>query len=276
MVRVLSENPKFRNSEFFDFMSKVSTGELKFENNDVVPGTVSSCSACSPFRPFAAFSEHIDLKRLSVLFSRYRTDHDAQAQAAAAPKDPLAAAWAEADATEQFGSAAPSMEEMLERAWREGEMNEQEMDRAFQDMMAKMQNEGNFDYDQAWGDAMNDFGMPAVSPLDQTYELETNNPFAQAKNAFDEGMRLFHAGSLRDAVLAFQAVVGKEPNHSEAWRMLGVVHQENDEDKKAILCLERAVEVSWISSGRRVITNEELTRLNSTTLTTWTQFWAWA
>ena len=41
MVRVMSENPKFRNSEFFDFMQKVSAGELKFENNEVVPGNVS-------------------------------------------------------------------------------------------------------------------------------------------------------------------------------------------------------------------------------------------
>lgn len=41
MVRVMADNPKFRNSEFFDFMQKVSSGELKFENNEVVPGVVS-------------------------------------------------------------------------------------------------------------------------------------------------------------------------------------------------------------------------------------------
>jgi hypothetical protein len=37
----MADNPKFRNSEFFDFMQKVSTGELRFENNDVVQGIVS-------------------------------------------------------------------------------------------------------------------------------------------------------------------------------------------------------------------------------------------
>jgi hypothetical protein len=41
MARVMAQNPKFRNSEFFDFVSKVSTGELKFENNEVVPGIPS-------------------------------------------------------------------------------------------------------------------------------------------------------------------------------------------------------------------------------------------
>lgn len=43
MVRVLSENPKFKQSQFFDFMNKVSTGELNFENNEVVPGIPVRC-----------------------------------------------------------------------------------------------------------------------------------------------------------------------------------------------------------------------------------------
>lgn len=41
MVKVLSQNSKFRNSEFFDFMQKVSTGELEFVENEVVAGKVS-------------------------------------------------------------------------------------------------------------------------------------------------------------------------------------------------------------------------------------------
>mmetsp|Transcript_8261 Transcript_8261/g.15372 ORF Transcript_8261/g.15372 Transcript_8261/m.15372 type:complete len:305 (+) Transcript_8261:185-1099(+) len=36
LVRVMAENPKFRDSEFFSFMNKVNTGELAFENNTVV------------------------------------------------------------------------------------------------------------------------------------------------------------------------------------------------------------------------------------------------
>jgi peroxin-5 len=34
----------------------------------------------------------------------------------------------------------------------------------------------------------------------------------------------------------------RDNDHAEAWRMLGVCHAENDEDKKAIVCLRRAVE----------------------------------
>ena len=59
-------------------------------------------------------------------------------------------------------------------------------------------------------------------------------------------MALFEAGELRRAALAFEAEVRKSPENAEAWRMLGQTHAENDEDKRAIACLERAVEqVGW-------------------------------
>ncbi|KAF1793485.1 Leucine-rich repeat domain, L domain-like [Phytophthora cactorum] len=52
----------------------------------------------------------------------------------------------------------------------------------------------------------------------------------------------FKSGHLDDAILAFEAEVQQHPDNSEAWRMLGECHAENDEDKSAIICLERAVE----------------------------------
>lgn len=44
LVRVMASNPKFRESEFFDFMSKISDGELAFENNTVVETGVKVCN----------------------------------------------------------------------------------------------------------------------------------------------------------------------------------------------------------------------------------------
>jgi hypothetical protein len=70
MVRVMSENPKFRNSEFFDFMSKVSSGELKFENNEVVAGDVS-CIA-----PFLQILFSLINTRLTVVANRGRCSNE--------------------------------------------------------------------------------------------------------------------------------------------------------------------------------------------------------
>jgi len=36
LVNTMANNPKFRDSEFFNFMSKVNDGEISFENNTVV------------------------------------------------------------------------------------------------------------------------------------------------------------------------------------------------------------------------------------------------
>ena len=43
LVNVMASNPKFRDSEFFDFMSKVNSGELSFENNTVVETGIKVC-----------------------------------------------------------------------------------------------------------------------------------------------------------------------------------------------------------------------------------------
>jgi len=154
-------------------------------------------------------------------------------------QDPLAAAWEQADSSTFRGEQ--EMDELFAKAWQDGQLNEEALNNAWTNMMGQSQMD-NFDYDSLWNDTSKWEGPSLVSPLEQEYKLEENNPFVQHQTPFDEGMKLFQAGDLRNAVLAFQAVIGSEKTHSEAWRMLGVVHQENDEDRKAIQCFERAVE----------------------------------
>eukprot|EP00514_Thraustochytrium_sp_LLF1b_P006106 CAMPEP_0184520918 /NCGR_PEP_ID=MMETSP0198_2-20121128/7433_1 /TAXON_ID=1112570 /ORGANISM="Thraustochytrium sp., Strain LLF1b" /LENGTH=79 /DNA_ID=CAMNT_0026911567 /DNA_START=499 /DNA_END=735 /DNA_ORIENTATION=+ len=36
LVKAMADNPNFRDSEFFDFISKINTGELEIEGNKVV------------------------------------------------------------------------------------------------------------------------------------------------------------------------------------------------------------------------------------------------
>lgn len=88
----------------------------------------------------------------------------------------------------------------------------------------------------AWGNA---------ERVASTYELAADNKYIEQgdeDSLFDLGMELFNKGELKEAIMAFQAVVEKDMGNSEAWRMLGVVHQELDEDRKAIICLENAKE----------------------------------
>jgi len=58
-----------------------------------------------------------------------------------------------------------------------------------------------------------------------------------------KGMKNFQDGNITDAILCFESEVRNvDPDNSDAWLMLGKCHAENDEDRKAIDCLEKAVE----------------------------------
>lgn len=39
-------------------------------------------------------------------------------------------------------------------------------------------------------------------------------------------------GVLSESALALEAVVQDQPGHAEAWRLLGTVHAENDDDQQ--------------------------------------------
>lgn len=89
-------------------------------------------------------------------------------------------------------------------------------------------------FEDAWGDFSANEGSQ--------YIYKSDNPFLNQSGNFERGVRLYKSGHLAEAIYAFEAEVQQHPENSEAWRMLGESHAENDEDKCAIKCLERAVE----------------------------------
>lgn len=66
------------------------------------------------------------------------------------------------------------------------------------------------------------------------------------KNFIDlisEGKMYFDQGKTKDAINCFESHLRNvDPDSSEAWLMLGKCNAENDEDRKAIACLENAIE----------------------------------
>ena len=161
------------------------------------------------------------------------------------------AAWRSAAA----GNAPPTggVEEVFAQAWKDSMAGKQvDFDQVWSnamnrsqdlnaDAMSKVWNEqaaasGPQLLDKAWSETQ------TAGPADTHYDFVEKNEFRDASDAFERGMAFFNEGQLPEAVLAFEAAVQQDNSHAEAWRMLGVAHQENDEDRKAITCLERAVE----------------------------------
>ena len=64
------------------------------------------------------------------------------------------------------------------------------------------------------------------------YAFSEQNPYVGHPNPLKEGQELFRRGLLSEAVLALEAEVLKNPNNAEGWRLLGITHAENDDDRQ--------------------------------------------
>ena len=58
----------------------------------------------------------------------------------------------------------------------------------------------------------------------------------------EEALKLFDSGDSVQAARAFTRIVKSDEDNSEAWRLLGQCHADNDDDRKAVRCLAAAVQ----------------------------------
>ena len=76
------------------------------------------------------------------------------------------------------------------------------------------------------------------------YLFEDENAFRAIGNPYNEGMRIMQeAGNLSLAALAFEAAVQQDPQHIEAWCMLGSAQAQNEKEAPAIRALEQALKL---------------------------------
>jgi len=109
-------------------------------------------------------------------------------------------------------------------------------------------------YDNAWDDLKNRLESGTITGVAETPSYQfvpaEQNPYVNAETQRDfsklmeEGMALFRAGKVKQAILCFESIVQDSAGsqHDQAWRMLGACHAENDEDKRAIHCLNSALD----------------------------------
>ncbi|CAO3696520.1 unnamed protein product [Rhizopus stolonifer] len=99
--------------------------------------------------------------------------------------------------------------------------------------------------DEDWEDEFGNFnvGESIYKPDLGDYVFEVNNPYLNHPDPMTEGLHLLEqGGSLSETALAFEAVVQRDPGHSEAWTHLGNVQAQNEKEEPAIRALERAIE----------------------------------
>jgi peroxin-5 len=157
-----------------------------------------------------------------------------------------------------------SVEEALEGMTITDDMNAAELEEIWEQFQQEQQPQAqntNEGMDTAWQNIQEKMEAAAHANTN-VYDFQTQNQFLAAHQAaqtalaaatyrstvddaasfFDEGMRMFNDGDIKNAILAFEASAQIDVEHDESWRMLGMCHAENDMDKEAIVCLKKAVQ----------------------------------
>jgi peroxin-5 len=156
--------------------------------------------------------------------------------------------------------------ERLAQAWRDAEAEyAQEFDDNDDQNYYVEENAGYYDasdmsggrYSIATGDANGSEGMMGGSePQYQFSDASCNygciqtsttdippQSLAYPHNLYEQGMQHFDEGNISEAILCFESTLRNvDPEHADAWRMLGKCHTENDEDQKAIICWMHSLE----------------------------------
>lgn len=226
LAHTLSQNadPKFQNSRFLQFVSKMSRGELIVDDNQIKPASGSLSGDWAD---------------------------EFQSQYSANPSS-----WADQFAQEQLSRGADAWVDDFTNQQRHGATDDQwvnefsklHVDDDWADEFGRQVGEGALDGND-WVDSYDQFIEEQSVAFKQrsessrgVYVFSDMNPYVGHPDPLREGQELFRKGLLSEAVLALEAEVLKNPNNAEGWRLLGVTHAENDDDQQAIASMMRAHE----------------------------------
>jgi peroxin-5 len=224
-----SGNPKWANSKFLKFIEKISKGEIEFRNNEAIDKGPQAASASSGGDAWSA---------------------ELAAQAAAHGGNGGSADWADQFATQQAhpaswgASASASAASGSQQA--SGEVKSQ-AEQWLEDYEAQGLADTEFkDFD--WQSALNRAREDQVElAKDPEYNFApakaAENPYASSANPYEEGVALFKAGQLVQAIAAFEAAVQRDAEHADAWSYLGECQAHNEEEHNAIAAFLKAVSI---------------------------------
>ncbi|CAI9760343.1 unnamed protein product [Fraxinus pennsylvanica] len=228
LAHTLAQNndPKFQNSKFLQFVSKMSRGEITIEDNQIKQATFSA-----PGDWAAEYQQQYN-------GGQTWADQFVNEQRSQEPHG-----WANEFASEREihgsvdGEWVNEFSKLHVNDWAE-EFEHQVAEGVLGDSSG-----------DNWANAYDEYLNEQVALQQKSessrgvYVFSDMNPYVGHPNPLKEGQELFRKGLLSEAVLALEAEVLKNHDNAEGWRLLGIAHAENDDDQQAIAAMMRAQEV---------------------------------
>ncbi|KAB5534931.1 hypothetical protein DKX38_018017 [Salix brachista] len=270
LAHTLAQNndPKFQNSKFLQFVSKMSSGELIIDDNQVKPAALGDW-ATEYQQKYTAGPSWVDEYAGNQASSDFwKRTCDAQAMGiynfeameafidfvfflVLQGKIVKRNLWNETQLShgpDQWANefSAEREQRPVDDQW-VNEFSKLHVN-DWADEFGRQVGEGAFGESSAdnWADAYDEYlNEQVVQKSDASrgvYVFSDMNPYVGHPNPLKEGQELFRKGLLSESVLALEAEVLKNPDNAEGWRLLGIAHAENDDDQQAIAAMMRAHE----------------------------------
>ncbi|XP_028794410.1 peroxisome biogenesis protein 5-like isoform X1 [Neltuma alba] len=226
LASTLAQNndPKFQNSKFLQFVSKMSRGELIIDENQVKETALPASGDWA-----AEYQQRFDNQHTWA-------DEFLNNKVSNVPEQ-----WADEFTTNEKHISTDDQwvnefSKLHVNDWAE-EFGAQVAKGVFGENSAD-------EWAQAYDEYINEQVAVRQRPDNSrgVYVFSDLNPYVGHPSPFKEGQDLFRKGLLSEAVLALEAEVLKNSENVQAWRLLGVAHAENDDDQQAIAAMMRAQE----------------------------------
>ena len=99
-----------------------------------------------------------------------------------------------------------------------------------------------FENDDMYNEDVNDF-MKQWNEESKVYNFEKNNKYENFENCYELALEKEKNGETDEAILLLEIEVQRNPEHSEAWGLLGKLHAYNDDDGRAICAMLKGLEI---------------------------------
>ncbi|KAL4481441.1 hypothetical protein ABPG74_007530 [Tetrahymena malaccensis] len=210
------DSPRMKNSKFLHFMGHLKSGQLKIEGNEIVEGVPDQ-----------------DQKDIDAIFNKaYENAMEEQKQSENNDAFNLEQFW-------------QSKIQEYEKERQDEEGFEEKLDKEYQDVLKYMQESGDYEeLSKAWQKASDLEEQSLYKDASDRYAFSNANPYLTHENPLHLALEFIASGRPFDAILALEAQIQKNPDapsSANTWRLMGRLHQEMDQDQRAVACLLNAL-----------------------------------
>ncbi len=235
-----SNDPKWKNSKFLKFLDQISKGEIEFKDNRAVLKPGAGAQSNKPQSETAPDGQ--------AWADNFETAHPGPIDPTAAPPQvqgqlARAPSWADQFTAEQnqsnpdqWAAQFGALQEAARQAGGDAAPASEDWARQFAEQTGVgAGDEVDFsetqDYTNInWQEALQRAKDAVPQAKDPEYKFALNNPYANSKDPMGDGLRCWKAGKLKEAILNLEVEVQKNPDNAEAWRSIGEIHAENEDE----------------------------------------------